>query len=190
MSQIRAAITGVGGYVPEYILTNTELEKLVETNDEWITTRTGIKERRILKGEGLGTSHLAAKAVEELLAKTNTNPEDVDLILVATVTPDYAFPSTANLVGDMATKLSGEIGQVFGTRILLCDEFASPAVSKVHAACVYTRNYVMPRLRGVTIESDYEVANQRRVLVASQRLGFTDLIDGATSVHIRSYKAS
>jgi len=101
MSEIRAAITGVGGYVPDYILTNQELEKLVETNDEWITTRTGIKERRILKGEGLGTSHLAAKAVEELMAKTNTNPEDIDLILVATVTPDYAFPSTANLVGDM-----------------------------------------------------------------------------------------
>ena len=96
----------------------------------------------------------------------------------------------ANLVGDMATKLSGEIGSVFGSRILICDEFATPAVSKVHAVCVYPRNYVMPRLRGVTIESDYEVSNQRRVLVASQRLGFTDMIDGATSVHIRSYKAS
>ena len=96
----------------------------------------------------------------------------------------------ANLVGDMATKLSGEIGQVFGSRILLVDEFASPAVSKVHAVAVYPRNYVMPRLRGVTVESDYDVENQRRVLVASQRLGFTDLIDGATSVHIRSYKAS
>lgn len=96
----------------------------------------------------------------------------------------------ANLVGDMATKLSGEIGQVFGSRILLVDEFATPAVSKVHAVAVYPRNYVMPRLRGVTVESDYDVENQRRVLVASQRLGFTDLIDGATSVHIRSYKAS
>ena len=96
----------------------------------------------------------------------------------------------ANLVGDMATKLSGEIGQVFGSRILVCDEFATPAVSKVHAVSVYPRNYVMPRLRGVTIESDYEVANQRRVLVASQRLGFTDLIDGVTSVHARNYKGS
>jgi 3-oxoacyl-[acyl-carrier-protein] synthase-3 len=101
MPKIHAAITGVGGYVPEYVLTNQELEKLVETNDEWIVSRTGIKERRILKGEGKGTSHLAAKAVEELLDKTNTNPEEIDLILVATVTPDFAFPSTANLVGDM-----------------------------------------------------------------------------------------
>ena len=96
----------------------------------------------------------------------------------------------ANLVGDMATKLSGEIGQVFGSRVLLCDEFATPAVSKFAAIAVYPRNYVMPRLRGVTIESDYEVANQRRVLVASQRLGFIDLIDGATSKWGWMYKAS
>ena len=87
----------------------------------------------------------------------------------------------ANLVGDMATKLSGEIGQVFGSRVLLVDEFATPAVDKFAAIAVYPRNFVMPRLRGVTVESDYEVANQRRVLVASQRIGFTDLIDGATS---------
>jgi HK97 family phage prohead protease len=96
----------------------------------------------------------------------------------------------ANLVGDMATKLSGEIGQVFGSRVLLCDEFATPAVSKFAAIAVYPRNYVMPRLRGVTVESDYEVANQRRVLVASQRIGFTDLIDGATSKWGFMYKAS
>ena len=96
----------------------------------------------------------------------------------------------ANLVGDMATKLNGEIGQVFGSRVLLCDEFATPAVSKFAAIAVYPRNYVMPRLRGVTIESDYEVANQRRVLVASQRLGFIDLIDGATSKWGFMYKAS
>ena len=96
----------------------------------------------------------------------------------------------ANLVGDMATKLSGEIGQVFGSRVLLCDEFATPAVSKFAAIAVNPRNYVMPRLRGVTIESDYEVINQRRVLVASQRLGFTDLIDGATSKWGWMYSAS
>lgn len=101
MSNIHAAITGVGGYVPEYVLTNKELEKLVDTNDEWILTRTGIKERRIQKGEDQGTSHMAAKAVEELLAKTNTNPEEVDLILVATITPDFMFPATAVLVADM-----------------------------------------------------------------------------------------
>ena len=101
MTKIRAAITGVGGYVPDYILTNQELETMVETNDEWITTRTGIKERRILKGEGRGTSHMAAEAVKELLKKTKTDPKDVDLIIVATVTPDMPFPSTANLVADM-----------------------------------------------------------------------------------------
>jgi len=97
MSKIHAAITGVGGHVPDYILTNEELSTLVDTNDEWIVSRTGIKERRILKGDR-GTSDMAAIAVNELLAKTNTNPEDVDLIIVATVTPDYVFPAAANLV--------------------------------------------------------------------------------------------
>lgn len=101
MTKIRAAITGVGGYVPDYILTNQELETMVDTNDEWITTRTGIKERRILKGEGKGTSHMAAEAVKELLKKTNTDPKEIDLLIVATVTPDMPFPSTANLVADM-----------------------------------------------------------------------------------------
>jgi 3-oxoacyl-[acyl-carrier-protein] synthase III len=101
MTKIRAAITGVGGYVPDYILTNHELETMVDTNDEWITTRTGIKERRILKGEGKGTSHMAAEAVTELLKKTNTNPKEIDLLIVATVTPDMPFPSTANLVADL-----------------------------------------------------------------------------------------
>jgi 3-oxoacyl-[acyl-carrier-protein] synthase-3 len=101
MTKIRAAITGVGGYVPDYILTNHELETMVDTNDEWITSRTGIKERRILKGEGKGTSHMAAEAVKELLKKTKTDPKEIDLIIVATVTPDMPFPSTANLVADM-----------------------------------------------------------------------------------------
>jgi 3-oxoacyl-[acyl-carrier-protein] synthase III len=99
--KIRAAITGVGGFVPDYILTNKELEKIVDTNDEWITSRTGVKERRILKGEGMGTSHMCEKAVKELLAKTNTDPLDVDMILVATATPDFIFPATANLLCDM-----------------------------------------------------------------------------------------
>ncbi|MCU0341758.1 MAG: ketoacyl-ACP synthase III [Spirosomaceae bacterium] len=101
MSNIRAAIKGIHGYVPDYVLTNAELEKMVDTNDEWITTRTGIKERRILKGEGMGTSHLAAKAVEGLLQKTNAKPEEIDLLVCATVTPDFVFPSTANLICDM-----------------------------------------------------------------------------------------
>ena len=98
MNKIRAMITGVGGYVPEYRLTNAELETLVDTNDEWITTRTGIKERRILKGEGLGTSVMGIEAVKELLIKTDTRPEEVDLIICATVTPDTMFPSTANII--------------------------------------------------------------------------------------------
>ncbi len=95
---LRAAITGVHGYVPDYVLTNAELEQMVDTNDEWITTRTGIKERRILKGEAQGTSVLATEAVRGLLEKTGTSPRDIDLVICATVTPDYMFPSTANLV--------------------------------------------------------------------------------------------
>lgn len=97
----KAAITGIHGYVPDYVLTNAELERMVDTNDEWITTRTGIKERRILKGEGMGTSHLGAKAVAGLLDKTQTSAEDIDLLICATTTPDYVFPSTANLICDM-----------------------------------------------------------------------------------------
>jgi 3-oxoacyl-[acyl-carrier-protein] synthase-3 len=96
--KLRAAITGVHGYVPEDILTNEDLSKIVETSDEWITTRTGIKQRHIQRGEGLATSHMAAEAVRGLLKRTNTQPEEVDLVICATVTPDYMFPSTANLV--------------------------------------------------------------------------------------------
>ncbi|QHV98550.1 MULTISPECIES: beta-ketoacyl-ACP synthase III [Spirosoma] len=97
----KAAITGVHGYVPDYVLTNAELERMVDTNDEWITSRTGIKERHILKGEGMGSSHMGAKAVAGLLEKTNTRPEDIDLLICATTTPDYVFPGTANLICDM-----------------------------------------------------------------------------------------
>ena len=100
MDKIRAAITGVGGYVPDYILTNEELEKIVETSDEWITTRTGIKERRILKEEGLGSSYMGVRAVKQLLEKTNTDPAEVDLILCTTTTPDFVFPATANLIAN------------------------------------------------------------------------------------------
>jgi len=97
----RAAITGVYGYVPDDVLSNAELARLVETTDLWIVERTGIKERRILKGEGLGTSHMASAAVKGLLEKTATRPADVDLLICATTTPDLVFPSTANLVCDM-----------------------------------------------------------------------------------------
>jgi HK97 family phage major capsid protein len=127
------------------------------------------------------------------MGKYGINPADVTYIVNSTeyfnLLSDAEFQDV-NLVGNMATKLNGEIGEVFGSKVIVCDEFATPAVSKFYACAVYTKNYVMPRLRGVTIESDYEVANQRRVLVASQRLGFTDLIDGATSVHALKYKAS
>ncbi|PKV75844.1 beta-ketoacyl-ACP synthase III [Pontibacter ramchanderi] len=98
MSKITAAITGVAGYVPDYVLTNKELETMVDTNDEWILSRTGIKERRILKGEGKGTSHIAVPAVLELLKKTNTKAEEVELLICATTTPDMVFPATANLI--------------------------------------------------------------------------------------------
>lgn len=100
MTNIRAQITGVQGYVPDYVLTNKELETIVDTNDEWITSRTGIKQRHILKGENQGTSVIGIEAVKGLLEKTNTNPEDIDLIICATTTPDMTFPATANLIGD------------------------------------------------------------------------------------------
>lgn len=100
MSQIHAAITGVGGYVPEYILNNHELSSMMDTSDEWITSRVGIKERRILKEPNTGTSFMAAKAGLELLAKTGTKPEEIDLIIVATSTADHIFPSCAAMVAD------------------------------------------------------------------------------------------
>lgn len=96
-SKISAAITAVGGYVPDYKLTNAELEKLVDTNDEWIKTRTGISERRILKGEGLATSDMVVPAVQEILNKKQMHAEEIDCLIVGTVTPDMVFPSTANL---------------------------------------------------------------------------------------------
>ena len=100
MTKLRAVITGVGGYVPDYVLTNKELENIVDTSDEWITTRTGIKERHILKGKDQGTSVLATEAARQLLAKTDTAAADIDLIICATTTPDMSFPATANLVAD------------------------------------------------------------------------------------------
>ena len=98
MNKVRAAITGVGGYVPDYILTNKELETMVETSDEWITSRTGIKERRILKGENQGVSVMGIAAVKDMLAKTKTDPKEIDLLIFATVTADMTFPATANIV--------------------------------------------------------------------------------------------
>lgn len=100
MKKINVAISGVSGYVPEYILTNDELSTMVDTSDEWIMTRIGIKERHILKGEGLGTSDMGAEAVKQLLKKTGTKPEEVDLLICSTVTPDMQFPATANIISD------------------------------------------------------------------------------------------
>lgn len=106
MQKINAAITAVGGYVPEYRLTNAELEKMVDTNDEWIRTRTGISERRILKGEGLGSSDMAVPAVLELCKKRGISPQEIDCLICATVTPDMVFPATANIICDKAGALN------------------------------------------------------------------------------------
>ncbi len=98
--KITAAITAVGGYVPQDVLTNFDLEKIVDTNDEWIRTRTGISERRILKGEGLATSDMVVPAVRQLCEKRGISPEEIDCLIVGTVTPDMIFPSTSNIACD------------------------------------------------------------------------------------------
>lgn len=100
MSRTTAAITAVNGYVPEYVLTNQELETMVDTTDEWITSRTGIKERRLLKGEGQGASVMGAEAVKGLCEKRGISPEEIDLIICCTVTADHIFPATANIISD------------------------------------------------------------------------------------------
>lgn len=98
MGKISAVITGVGGYVPDYVLTNDELSRMVDTSDEWITTRVGIKERRILTEEGLGASYMGRKAAKQLLQKTGVDPDEIDALIVSTTTPDYPFPSTASII--------------------------------------------------------------------------------------------
>lgn len=97
---MKAVIKGIGGYIPEYILTNQELSTMVDTTDEWIMTRIGVKERRILKEDGLGTSHMGTMAVENLLQKTGVSKDEVDMLICATVTPDMLFPATANIICD------------------------------------------------------------------------------------------
>ena len=132
-------------------------------------------------------------AARKNMGKYGLNPADV--VFVVSLTSYYQLLEDAefqdvNLVGSAATKLSGEIGSVFGSKVIVCPEFATAAVNKFYAVAVYARNFVRPVLRGMTVESDYEVAAQRRVLVASQRIGFIDLIDGATSKWALMYKAS
>lgn len=100
MKKLRAVITAVGGYAPDYILDNHELSRMVDTSDEWIMSRVGIKERHILKEEGKGPSDMAVKAVEQIFEKTGTTPEEIDLIVFATTTPDHVFPATANILAD------------------------------------------------------------------------------------------
>lgn len=100
MEKIRAAITAVNAWVPDYVLTNAEIEKLVDTTDEWITSRTGIKERHILKGEGKGSSDIAVEAIKGLLQKRGIGPEEIELVICATTTPDMQFPATANIICD------------------------------------------------------------------------------------------
>ena len=98
MAKVNAVITGVGGYVPDYILTNEELSRMVDTSDEWIRTRVGIRQRRILTDEGLGASYMARKACKQLLKKTGADPDSIEALIVSTTTPDYPFPSTASIV--------------------------------------------------------------------------------------------
>lgn len=98
MDKINAIITGIGGYVPEDVITNEDIERMVDTSDEWITSRVGIKERHILKGEGRGVSFMGTKAVEELFEKTNTDPKEVEAVICSTTTPDFAFPTTASMI--------------------------------------------------------------------------------------------
>ena len=117
MGKINAVITGVGGYVPDYILNNEELSRMVDTTDEWITTRVGIKERRILTEEGLGTSYLARKAAKQLIQKTGVDPDTIDALIVTTTTPDYKFPwgNVSDLLRRDARRISAlfqNIGQV------------------------------------------------------------------------------
>ena len=100
MEKINAVITGIGGYVPDYILTNEELSRMVDTTDEWIMTRIGVEERHILNDEGLGTSYMSRKAVKQLMEKTQVDPDEIDAVMVATTTPDYHFPSTASILID------------------------------------------------------------------------------------------
>ena len=132
-------------------------------------------------------------ALRKNMGKYGINASDIFYCVSSTayfnLLEDAEFQDV-NLVGSAATKLNGEIGSVFGSKIIVCDEFPAAAVNMPAAIAVWPRNYVMPRLRGMTIESDYEVANQRRVLVASQRIGFTDMIDGATSKWAYQYSGS
>ena len=141
--------------------------------------------------ESLTAAHLLA--ARKNMGKYGLRPTDVVYVVNLTeyhnLIADSAYADSSQVEG-LATKLTGQVGQVYGSPVVVSDEFATPAVAKYYAVAVNTRNFVIPRLRGITVESDYEVANQRRVLVASQRIGFTDIINGATNKWALQYKAS
>ena len=135
MEKINAVITGIGGYVPDYVLTNDELSRMVDTTDEWIMTRIGVKERRILNEEGLGTSYMARKAAKQLIQRTGVNPDEIDAVVVCTSTPDYHFPSTASILCD---KLGLKNAYAFDLQAACCgflfglEQVASMVVSGRH----------------------------------------------------------
>ena len=170
---------GTGGAAPDGLVT------LAAADSDKTQSSTAFASEALTAAQLLGA--------RKNMGKYGIRPQDVVYIVSVTeyhnLIADAAYADASQVEG-LATKLTGQVGQVYGSPVIVCDEFATAAVSKYYAVAVNTRNFVIPRLRGVTVESDYEVANQRRVLVASQRLGFTDIINGATDKWALQYKAS
>ena len=170
---------GTGGAAPDGLVT------LAAADSDKTQSTTAFASEALTAAQLLGA--------RKNMGKYGIRPQDVVYIVSVTeyhnLIADAAYADASQVEG-LATKLTGQVGQVYGSPVIVCDEFATAAVSKFYAIAVNTRNFVIPRLRGVTVESDYEVANQRRVLVASQRLGFTDIINGATDKWALQYKAS
>ncbi len=171
---------GTGGAAPDGLIT------LAAADSDKTQSATAFASEALTAAQLLGA--------RKNMGKYGIRPQDVVYILNVTeyhnLIKDSSYADAASVEGSMQINNQGAVGSVFGSRVIVCDEFAAPAVSKFYAIAVNTRNFVIPRLRGVTVESDYEVANQRRVLVASQRLGFTDIINGATDKWALQYKAS
>ena len=170
---------GTGGAAPDGLIT------LAAADSDKTQSATAFASESLTAAQLLGA--------RKNMGKYGIRPQDVVYIVSTTeyhnLIADAAYADASQVEG-LATKLTGEVGRVYGSPVIVCDEFAAAAVSKFYAIAVNTRNFVIPRLRGVTVESDYEVANQRRVLVATQRLGFTDIINGATDKWALQYKAS
>ena len=170
---------GTGGAAPDGIIT------LAAADSDKTQSATAFASEKLTAAQLL--------AARKNMGKYGIRPDQVVYIVSVAeyhnLIADAAYADASQVEG-LATKLTGEVGRVYGSPVIVCDEFAAAAVSKFYAVAVNTRNFVIPRLRGVTVESDYEVANQRRVLVASQRLGFVDIINGATNKWALQYKAS